>query len=185
MQRYLILLVLTFFSISLTAQEELDSTSKDCIHLKDLHWIKDSMYGVFMTRRFTNLKPFFFSFKTYQKTIDTSEAGQQSDVTQFVQYNTLWRTLMYKYIKINRKTEKVGIKWEKTSLDSFTIDTAESGDMEYAYIHWFIKYNERRVHHFSAFFLHLGNKWFLLEELNYHGIVITNKKKKQKSKRKR
>src|SRR5690606_3666051 len=112
MQRYLILLVLTFFSISLTAQEELDSTSKDCIHLKDLHWIKDSMYGVFMTRRFTNLKPFFFSFKTYQKTIDTSEAGQQSDVTQFVQYNTLWRTLMYKYIKINRKTEKVGIKWE-------------------------------------------------------------------------
>lgn len=182
MQKYLIFILTLAFFQTLSAQEEaLDSNGqKEDIRLKDLHWIKDTAYGVFKTMKFSNLKVLYPSYKTYRKYIDTSVAGSQSDVTQFAMYNNFWNRLRIQYTKMINKAYKAGIEWDKTSLDSFKIDTGNSGGNEFAYVHWIIRYNNKRRYHFSALFLKMRNKWYLMDELKFVGLVPEPKKKKKK-----
>lgn len=170
------------FFVQVSAQEEgLDTTeSKDCEMLKDLHWIKDSTYKIMKTHRFSNFRVLYPSFKTYRKFIDTSIAGTQSDITQYAMYNSFWNRLRLQYTKLMLKTDKAGIDWAKTVLDSFHIDTGAAGGNDYAYIHWVIKYNNKRKYHYSALFLKMQDKWFLMDELKFEGIIVEKKKKKKK-----
>lgn len=181
MQKYLILCFsLLFFSIA-NAQEEADSTStKDCEQLKDLIWIKDSTYKIIKTHRFSNFKVVFPSFKTYRRFIDTSVAGDQSTITQYSVYNGIYNSLRIQYMRLMNKSAKAGIEWSKTTLDSFYIDTGGVGGNEYAYIHWIIKYNNKRRYHYSGLYLKMNDKWFLMDELKFVGLVVEKKKKKKK-----
>jgi hypothetical protein len=181
MQKYLILCFTLLFFQNASAQEEVDTSSnKDCEYLKDLIWIKDSGYKIMKSHRFSNFRVLYPSFKTYKKYIDTSVAGDQSDITKYSVYNTLWNRLRIQYTKLMNKSTKAGIEWSKTALDSFYIDTGGIGANEYAYVHWIIKYNNKRRYHYSALFLKMNDKWFLMDELKFEGIVIEKKKKKKK-----
>jgi len=181
MQKYLILCFTLLFFSGLRAQEEADSSStKDSEHLKDLIWIKDSAYRIMKTHRFSNFKVLFPSFKTYRKFIDTSVAGDQSNITQYTVYNSIYNRLRIQYAKLMNKSAKAGIEWSKTTLDSFSIDTSGIGGTEYAYIHWIIKYNNKRRYHYSGLFIKMQDKWFLMDELKFVGIVVEKKKKKKK-----
>jgi hypothetical protein len=179
MQKYFFLLLSFSFFLGLSAQEELDSTTyKEDSRLKDLIWIKDSVYKVFKTRRYTNLKTFYPSFRSYRDFIDTSAAGDQSDITQFAMYNNFWNRIKLQFYKLIKKTDKAGIDWQKTSLDSFYIDSGVAGGNGYVYVHWIVKYNGKKKHHVSALFLQMHEYWFLMDELRYGGVVVEKKKKK-------
>lgn len=181
MQKYLILLIGCFSFLPAFAQEEIDTTdSKDCQQLVDLIWIKDSAYGIFKTHRVSNLRILYPSFRTYKAYIDTSVAGSQSEITKFTMYNSFWNGLRFDFLKLQNKTQKAGVDWEKTVLDSFFIDTGYAGGPEYAYVHWIVKYNKKRKYHYSALFIKMKDKWFLLDELKFVGMVVEKKKKKKK-----
>ena len=150
--------------------------------LKDLIWIKDTAFGVFKTRRFTNFKVMFPSYRTYRRFIDTSKAGAQSDVTQYAMYNNFWNSLRIQYVKFGKKSDKAGIEWAKTKLDSFWIDTGGIGYNEYAYLHWIVKFDGKRKYHLSALYLKMKNKWYLMDELTFVGLVVQKKRKKLKRK---
>jgi hypothetical protein len=183
MQKYLILIFVSLFFQNLQAQEELDSNGqREDARLKDLIWIKDTAFRIFKTRRFTNFKVLFPSYKTYRRFIDTSKAGAQSDVTQFAMYNNFWNSLRVQYVKFGKKSDKAGIEWAKTTLDSFWIDTGGIGYNEYAYVHWIVKYDGKRKYHLSGLFLSMKNKWYLMDELNFVGLVVQKKRKKVKRK---
>jgi hypothetical protein len=181
MQKYLFLSFTFLFFLGLCAQEEADTTNtKDCESLTNLIWIKDSTYKIFKSHRFNNFKVLYPSFKTYRKFIDTSVAGDQSDITQFAVYNGIWNNLRIQYTKLMNKTTKAGVEWSKTKLDSFYIDTGGIGGNEYAYVHWIINYNNKRKYHYSGLFLKMNDKWFLMDELKFVGLVVNKKKKKKK-----
>ncbi len=183
MQKYLILIFSVLFFQNINAQEELDSTAtKDCEMLKDLHWIVDSTYGVFKTRRFSNLKVMYPSFKTFRKFVDTSQAGQQTEITQYGEYNRFWNRLRIQFNKAIKKAYKAKIDWGKTTLDSFHIDSGGQGSNEFAYVSWIIKHNQKKKHLFMALFLKMGDKWFIMDELKYMGVIVEKKKKKKKKK---
>ncbi|MEZ4803985.1 MAG: hypothetical protein R2852_00460 [Bacteroidia bacterium] len=184
MQKYLILVLTLLFSNHIAAQEELDTNGqKDNIHLDDLIWIKDSTYGILKSLKFKNLKTLYPSFRTYKNYIDTSYAGSQSDVTKFAMYNNFWNNLRLQYYKIHKKTRKAGIDWAKTTLDSFSLDTGGIGSHEYVYLHLIIKHKERKRYILSALFLKMEDKWFLMDELKYEGILVDKKKRKKRKKR--
>jgi hypothetical protein len=182
MQKYLFFVIALCCCSGTFAQEEgLDTTNtKDCVHLKDLLWIKDSVYGAFKSRKFNDFRVFYPSFRTYKLMIDTSQAGAQSDVTQYAMYNSFWNKLRFQHFKLNKKTLKAGVDWDKTTLDSFYIDTGTSSDITYAYIHWIIKYKAKKKYNYSALFINVKDKWFILGELKYDGMVVEKKKKKKK-----
>ena len=183
MQKYLFLILHVCFFLSASAQEELDSVAyKEDSRLQDLMWVKDSVYKVFKTRRYTNLKTFYPSFRTYRGFIDTSAAGEQSDITQFAMYNNFWNRLKLQFYKLIKKTDKAGIDWQKTTLDSFYIDSGMAGANPFAYVHWVIKYNGKKKYHISALFLQMHAYWFLMDELSFVGLVVDKKSKKVKQK---
>ncbi len=181
MQKYLILFTAFLFFQNISAQEELDtSKQKEDVRLKDLHWIVDTTFRVFKTRRFSNLKVVYPSFKTYKRFIDTSEAGEQTEYTQYAMYNSFWNRLRLQFTKLIKKADKAGIDWEKTTLDSFYIDTGGIGKNEFAYVHWVVKYNNKRKYSISALYLKMKNKWYLMDELKFEGLIVEKKKKKGK-----
>lgn len=181
MQKYLILSIcLSIFPI-LNAQEEIDTVNqKKCEHLDDLLWIKDSLYRSFLTNHFGSLKTFYPTYKTYKKFIDSSVAGSQSEITQYYMYNQIWNTLRIQFTKMMLKSKKAGIEWTKTKLDSFFIDTGISGNSQYAYVNWIVKYNNKRKYHYKALFLFMEGDWYLMDELKFVGLVVEKKKKKKK-----
>jgi hypothetical protein len=182
MQKYLILMFAGMIFLNLNAQqEELDSTdTRESVHLKDLHWIVDSTYGIFKTMKFSNLRTVYPTYSTFKKFIDTSAAGQQSEITQYAMYNRWWNGLRIQYTKLINKAYKAKIDWKKTRLDSFYIDTGGQGGNEYAYVHWIIQYNNKKKYLMSALFLKMGDKWFMMDELKYEGVIVEKKKKKKK-----
>lgn len=165
----------------MSAQEELDTfDQKTCEKLDDLIWIKDSVYRAFKTSKFAGLRVFYPTFNTYKSFIDSSQAGQQSEITKYYMYNQVWNRLRLKHSKMMLKSKKAGIDWNKTTLDSFVIDTGVSGTVQYAYLNWFVKYNNKRKYHYKALFLCINNKWYLMDELKFIGLVVEKKKKKKK-----
>jgi hypothetical protein len=181
MQKYLILIFIASFLTNISAQEELDSSvSRDCEQLKDLHWAVDSTYGIFKTMKFTNMKVVFPSYTTFKKFIDTSTAGEQSEITKYAMYNRWWNGLRFQYTKMIRKVWKSKVDWKKTTLDSFYIDTGGQGGNEFAYVYWIIKHNNKKKYLIKALYLKMSDKWFLMDELKFMGVIIEKKKKKKK-----
>jgi hypothetical protein len=183
MQKYLILLFAVLFFKNISAQDELDSTdNREPEKLKDLHWVVDSTYGVFKTMRASNLKTMYPSFRTFKKFIDTSAAGDQSEITKFASYNRWWNGLKLQYTKMIKKAWKANIDWKKTTLDSFYIDTGGQGGNEFAYVHWVVKHKNRKKYLIRALYLKMGEKWFMMDELKFMGVIVEKKKKKVKKK---
>lgn len=179
MQKYLFLLSAIFFLFSAQAQEELDSNGqKDDARLRDLIWVKDTAFGVIKSKRFSNLKILYPSFKLYRRFIDTSEAGAQSDITQFAMYNNFWNRLRLQFNKLHKKAWKAGIEWEQMKLDSFHIDSGGKDNEDYAYIRWIARFNGKKRYVFSALFLNIRGRWFLMDELKYEGLLPEKKKRK-------
>lgn len=181
MQKYLILILcLSIFPI-LHAQEEIDTTDqKTCEHLDDLIWIKDSSYKAFKTYKFSSLRVFYTTYSTYKSLIDSTQAGKQSEITKYYMYNQVWNGLRYQHTKMMVKSKKAGIDWNKTVLDSFYIDSGISGTVQYAYVNWFVKYNNKRKYHYRALFLCINHNWYIMDELKFIGLVVEKKKKKKK-----
>jgi hypothetical protein len=179
MKKLLFFLFSILFSFQLHAQEnEADTTSSsDADSLVNIKWLVDSAYGAFRTEKFTNMKTFYYSYKTYKKLIDTSQAGEQSATTQFMMYNTRWNYLRIQYTKMIKKIHKAGIKWNKTVLDSFYLEEGTDHGLNYAYIYWVIKYNKKR-YIITAVAVQVDEKWFIMDELRYGGVVPEKKKKK-------
>jgi hypothetical protein len=160
--------------------QEADTTiSKDCDSLRNIEWLVDSAYGAFRTEKFGNMRTFFHSYKTYKGLIDTSLAGEQSEATQFVMYNTRWNYLRIQYTKMIKKIHGAGIKWEKTVLDSFYLQRGVEHGYNFAYIYWVIKYNNKRSYILSAVAVQIDEKWFIMDELRYGGVVPEKKKLKK------
>lgn len=175
----MIFLVLFFKNIN--AQEELDSANtRDCEKLKDLNWVVDSTYGIFKTMRFANLRTVYPSYKTFKKFIDTSAAGDQSEITQYAMYNRWWNGLRMQYTRMINKAYKAKIDWKKTTLDSFYLDTGGQGGNEFVYVYWIIQHNKKKKYLISALYLKMGNKWFMMDELKFVGVIVEKKKKKKK-----
>lgn len=181
MQKYLILIVSLFFFTEVKAQEELDSGSrKEDSRLEDLMWVKDTAYKVFKTGKFANLKVMYPSFSTYRSFIDTSAAGDQSDITQYAMYNSFWNKLRIQFLKVQKKAGKAGIEWRETTLDSFYIDSGGESSIPYAYIHWVVKFKGKKKYLIRGLFINMNDKWFLMDELKFVGLIPEKKKKKVK-----
>lgn len=181
MRSIFLFILIVFLSFRLHAQEanEADtSNSKDCDSLVSLEWLSDSAYGVFRTEKFPGMKTFFLSFKTYRTLIDTSQAGDQSETTQFVMYNTQWNYLRIQFTKMMKKIHSQGIRWDKTTLDSVYYEKGVDHGLNFAYIYWVIKYNNRKSYILSAVAVQYDKKWFLMDELRYGGVVPEKKKPK-------
>jgi hypothetical protein len=184
MQKYLILMFAALFLTNISAQEELDSSAtRDVEQLKDLNWVVDTTFRIFKTSRFPNLRTVYPGFKTFKKFIDTSAAGEQSEITKYTMYNRWWNGLRIQHAKMSRKVYKAGIDWTKTTLDSFYIDSGGGNGMaEFAYVHWVIKYNNKRKYLIRALYLKMDDKWFIMDELKFVGLIVEKKKKKKKKK---
>lgn len=183
-QKYLILSICLLFSYRLSAQEELDSnTSVDEPMLKDLIWIKDSFYGILKTHRFSHLKVMYPSFRTYRDYIDSSQAGKQSSITQYAMYNNFWNSMYIQFYKALRKSDKAGLDLDFTRLDSFYIDTGYSDNLPYAYVNIIVKYKAKRRYQYSALFLQMKDKWFIIGDIKFVGLVVDKKKAKKKKKK--
>lgn len=179
--RKLLLPLCLFFFVSLSAQEQLDTNNhREPPQLKDLTWLMDSTYKAFKTLRFTSLRVMYPSFKTYRAFIDTSAAGQQSDITQYTMYNSFWNGIRIDHIKMMKKTSKANIIWGKTHLDSFYMDTGHDGSLMYARVTWVIGFNKKKFM-VTALCLNMKGKWFLVDELKYKGFIVEPKKKKKKT----
>ncbi|MES2618918.1 MAG: hypothetical protein V4613_13660 [Bacteroidota bacterium] len=163
------------------AQNEADtSVSKDCDSLKSINWLADSAYRSFRTERFSSLRTFYHSYQTYKLLIDTSIAGGQTEYTKFLMYQTRWNYLRIQYTKMIKKIHNAGIKWEKTVLDSVYFERGVDHGLRFAYVYWVIKYNGKRKHILSAVTVEINDKWYIMDELKYVGIVPEVKKKKKK-----
>ncbi len=184
MQKYLILIFAVLFLTNISAQEEADSSrSRDSEHLKDLHWVIDSTYGIFKTMKFSNMKVIYPTYKTFKTFIDTSAAGDQGEITKYAMYNRWWNGLRLQYTKLIRKAWKAGIDWKKTTLDSIHIDTGGQGGNEYAYVQWIIKYNNKKKYLIKGLYLKMDGKWFMMDELKFMGVIVEKKKKKKTKKK--
>lgn len=170
------------FLTNISAQEELDSSgTRDVEQLKDLHWVVDTTYGIFKTARFPNMKTIYPTYRTFKLFIDTSAAGEQSEITKYAMYNRWWNGLRIQFTKMTRKVYKANIDWTKTTLDSFYIDSGGgNGTPEFAYVHWVIKHKGKKKYLIRALYLKMDEKWFMMDELKFMGVVVEKKKKKKK-----
>lgn len=95
-------------------------------------------------------------------------------------YNQFWNSLRFQYLKLAKRTNKAGIDWSKTTLDSFYIDSGSSGGRDFAHVNIIIKYNNKRKYHYGALFLYMDGKWYLMDELKMFGLVVEKKKRKKR-----
>lgn len=182
MKHFLFLIVLIIFTQNSRAQTtEADTTYVNTTDsLKSLDWLADSAYGVFRTERFGSMRTFFYSYSTYKEMIDTSMAGDQTEYTQFVLYNTRWNYLRIQFARMIKKIHKQGIEWQDTKLDTVYFKKGKDQGVEYAYIHWVIKVKNKKKYTLSAVALQVKEKWYILDELNYEGLVTEPKTAKGK-----
>ncbi|MDI1235240.1 MAG: hypothetical protein PSX81_13240 [bacterium] len=182
MKQFLIFFVIFLFTQNLFAQvNEADTTFvNNTDSLKSLDWIADSAYGVFRTERFSSMRTFFHSYATYKEMIDTSMAGDQTEYTQFVMYNTRWNYLRIQFGRMIKKIHKQGIEWKYTELDTVYFKTGQDQGINYAYIHWVIKVKNKKKYTLSAVALEIKNNWYIMDELKYEGLVPEPKTAKGK-----
>lgn len=148
--------------------------------LVSLDWVADSLFGVFKTERFGSMRTFFHSYSTYKEMIDTSMAGEQTQYTQFVMYNTRWNYLRIQFARMLKKIHKQGIEWKDTKLDTVYFKTGMDQGVNYAYIHWVIKVKNKKKYTLSAVALQIKDKWYIMDELKYEGLVPEPKTQKGK-----
>ncbi len=181
MKHFSVLLFLLIFSTALRAQEEADTNSiKDSDSLRNIKWVVDSAYGAFRTEKFSAMRPFFQSYKTYKALIDTSAAGDQSEYTKFAMYNTRWNYLRIQHARMIKKIHKQGIKWQDTELDSFYLEKGMDHGLNYAYINWILRVKKKKSYILSAVAIQVMDKWYIMDELKYVGMVPEPKKPKGK-----
>ncbi len=184
MQKYLFLgLFLLNISVAI-GQNEADTTNnKTCDSLVNLQWVADSAYRSFRTEKFKPMRVFFPSYKVFKTFTDTSAAGKQSEYTRFLMYNSYWNTLRIQFTKTMKKCDKAGIKWEKTILDSTFLEKGKDKGLEFAYIHWIIKYNNKKRYLLKATCLKINKHWYIMDELKFIGLIKVPKKAKKPIKR--
>ena len=181
--KYLPFLFLLFlFSNKSFAQEnEADTTFiNNNDSLISLDWLADSAYGIFRTERFNSMRTFFHSYATYKTMIDTSMAGDQTEYTKFVVYNTRWNYLRIQFAKMIKKIHKAGIDWKDTKLDTVYYKKGKDQGVNYAYIHWVIKVKNKKKYTLSAVALQIKDKWYIMDELKFEGLVPEPKTAKGK-----
>ncbi len=161
------------------AQNEADTISNNkCDSLVSLKWVLDSSFRSLRTEKFKSIKVFFPSYKEYKKFTDTSAAGKQSECTQFIMYNTFWNTLRIQHTKLMKKCKKSGIKLDKTTLDSVYFNQGFDKGLDFAYLHWVVKYNKKKKYLIKAVSLKINGSWYILDELKFIGLIKKEKKKK-------
>lgn len=181
--KYFSFLILVWVSTQSTfAQEnEADTTFiNNNDSLKSLDWLADSAYGVFRTERFNSMRTFFHSYATYKDMIDTSMAGDQTEYTKFVVYNTRWNYLRLQFAKMIKKIHKAGIAWADTKLDTVYFKKGKDQGVNYAYVHWVIKVKNKKKDTLSAVALQLKDRWYIMDELKFEGLVPEPKTAKGK-----
>ncbi len=182
--KYFLFLFLVFSSSAIFAQQlEADTTDnkgRDSDSLKNIIWVVDSAYGAFRTEKFINIRPFFQSYKSYKGLIDTSQAGKQSEVTQFLMYNARWNNLRIQHTKMIKKLHNLNVKWENTVLDSFYLEKGNDHGYDFAYIYWVLKVKKKKSYILSAVAVKVTEKWYIMDELKYVGMVREIKKPKKK-----
>ena len=184
MQKYLFLILICFNYNIVNAQNEADTTNNSkCDSLASLQWVADSAFMSFKTEKFKTMRVFFPSYKEFKTFTDTSQAGKQSEYTRFLMYNSYWNTLRIQFAKTMKKCNKAGIKWDKTTLDSTFLEKGKDKGLEFAYIYWIIKYNNKKRYLLKATSLKINGSWYILDELQYIGILKLPKKPKKKAKR--
>jgi len=177
----LLILLFLFSNKSLAQENEADTTFiNNNDSLKSLDWLADSAYGVFRTERFNSMRAFFHSYATYKTMIDTSMAGDQTEYTKFVIYNTRWSYLRLQFAKMIKKIHKQGIAWADTKLDTVYFKKGKDQGVNYAYIHWVIKVKDKKKYTLSAVALQIKDKWYIMDELKYEGPVPEPKTAKGK-----
>ncbi len=171
------------FSSKTYAQiQEVDTfTNLNVVELEDLKWMMDTTFKIFKTQKFNAMKVVFPSFKTYKKFIKKSEAGKQTEYTQFAMYNSFWNKLRFQHIKLFKKLKKQRVDWQNTKLDSIDYEHSYYDSVEFAYVKWIIKVNNKKRYMIKATCIKMDDKWFVMDELIYSGIIIERKEKKKKS----
>lgn len=179
--KYCCLLFVWLLVVPAIAQHQIDtSESVDAAGIKDLGWVADSAYKVFRTGKFSGMRTFYQSYRTYKELIDTSAAGKQSEYTKFLMYQSQWNYLRIQFTKLMKKLGKAGIKWEKTVLDSVYYKKGQYRGLNYAYVYWILQYNNKRKHIVSAAAVEYNGNWYIMDELKYEGLVPEPSKKKKK-----
>jgi hypothetical protein len=182
--KHIKILLLSLFCLSqvaLHAQEEADtSVNLNIKELEDLDWMMDTTYKVFKTKRFSNMQTVFPSFKSYKAFISKSEAGKQTEYTQFAMYNAVWNSLRFQYTKTMKKAQDAKVEWKQTQLDTFYYEHSYYSGVEYAYVTWVILTVKNKKFKITATCLKMDDKWFIMDELKFAGIVVPPKTKKKK-----
>lgn len=182
MKHFLFLIFL--FSLTQNGNAQVTEADTTFVNTTDslvsLNWVADSLYGVFRTERFSSMRTFFHSYSTYKEMIDTSMAGEQTQYTQFVMYNTRWSYLRIQFARMIKKIHKQGIEWKDTKLDTVYFKTGKDQGVNYAYIHWVIKVKNKKKYTLSAVALQIKDKWYIMDELKYEGLVPEPKTAKGK-----
>jgi hypothetical protein len=167
--------------IQLKAQVEADSTLEINIpELEDLRFMMDTSFGVFKTKRFSNMQSVFPSFKVYKAYIKDSEGGKQSEYTQFAMYNYVWNNLRVKHSKMMKRANSARIDWKLTTLDSVDYKYSYYDGLEYAYVTWIINHNKKKKYIIKATCIKMEERWYIMDELVFVGALIVKKPKKKK-----
>lgn len=173
---------LVFSSKTYAQIQEVDTfTNLNVVELEDLKWMMDTTFKIFKTQKFNDMKVVFPSFKTYKKFIKKSEAGKQTEYTQFAMYNSFWNKLRLQHSKLFKKLKKQRVDWQNTKLDSIDYEHSYYDSVEFAYVKWIIKVNNKKRYMIKATCIKMDDKWFVMDELIYAGIIIERKEKKKKS----
>ncbi|MBC7425121.1 MAG: hypothetical protein H7321_01195 [Bacteroidia bacterium] len=178
MQRYLILCFFACLPIFTKAQAPALDTAQLQVNdsLKNIFWLADSSFRAFKVGSFEALKPFFPPFRVYRKYIDTSDAGDQSNYTQFLKYQSLGYNLRSQHKKLLKSAKKTKLKLNKLTYDRAICEIDSADGFVFAYVSLIGIKTEKRKIKIGYVAVRMFYHWYMLDELKIESFSEEKKK---------